>query len=92
MVTEAEVSDYIERAHAGSNMPNPRWSRDVYRELLEDGQVECVERALAGGEQPVDLAAREAARRPAPGVVEPAQEGEHRVGEPALELVEDLEP
>ena len=38
MVTEAEVSDYIERAHAGSNMPNPRWSRDVYRELLEDGQ------------------------------------------------------
>jgi hypothetical protein len=38
MVTEAEVSDYIEQAHAGSNMPRPPWSRSVYRELLEAGQ------------------------------------------------------
>ena len=38
MVTEAEVSDYIEQAHAGSNMSRPPWSRSFYRELLEDGQ------------------------------------------------------
>ena len=38
MVTEAEVSDYIEQAHSGSNMPRPPWSRSFYREQLEAGQ------------------------------------------------------
>ena len=40
-VSEAEVSKYIARAHDGSNMPRPPWSRSVYRELIEAEQPQA---------------------------------------------------
>ena len=43
MVTEAEVSAYIERAHDGSNMSKPPFERSVYREMLEAGQQQAAQ-------------------------------------------------